>query len=351
MSELRKSSLTNRWVIIAEERANRPNAFRRYPVVVDPPETCPFCVGHEQMTPPSVLTYAEATPSGGSWSLRVVPNRFPALRIEGSLEKKYTGIYDKMQGLGAHEVVIETPEHRTDMAQFSRAQMGQVLQSYRDRMSDLFRDSRFRYVLAFKNFGNAAGATLSHSHSQLIALPIVPIQLEREIIGAASYYEFRGRCFFCDAIQQELETRERLVVQNDHFVVLAPFASRFPFEMHVLPKTHGAFYWSLTRTQLESLGEILRDVLRRYKLALDNPPYSYMIHSAPPDYKTPECFHWHLELTPKLTEVGGFEWGSGFYINPKPPEDAAKHLRELEDVMDVPNKHLLPTPKGRTNGD
>ncbi|HLG19037.1 MAG TPA: galactose-1-phosphate uridylyltransferase [Bdellovibrionota bacterium] len=350
MSEFRKSTITGRWVIIAEERSNRPNAFRHYPIEDDPAESCPFCPGHEQMTPAPVLTYSAPGGTNSAWSLRVVPNRFPALRIEGELDQRPSGIYDKMHGLGAHEVVVETPEHQTDMAHYGLPQMVQVFQAYRDRMSDLFKDRRFTYVLAFKNFGSAAGATLSHSHSQLIALPVLPTQLEREIAGASKYHEFRGRCFFCDAVAQELIAGERIVVQNDHFVAFTPFASRFPFELQIIPKTHGAFYWTLTRNQMEGFAEILRDVLRRYKLALKNPPYSYMIHTAPPDYRTPEVFHWHAEIMPKLTEVGGFEWGSGFYINPKPPEEAARILRELELVMNVPERHLLPSPKGRTYG-
>lgn len=343
MSELRKS-LTGRWVIIAQERGNRPNAFRTFVHVRDPKETCAFCPGHEHMTPPAVLTRAadpKGSKSASAWKVRVIPNRFPALRIEGSLDKRSEGLYDKMAGVGAHEIIIDTPDHETDLAEFSLEQLSDMVSAYRERIVDLFRDTRFRYVLVFKNYGHAAGATLSHSHSQLIALPVVPVQIEREISAAKKFYQFRGRCLYCDVIQQETTEGKRLVVMNHEFIAFSPFASRFPFEVHIVPRHHASFFWEITKEQVEAFSEILRDILRRYKISLKDPPYSFILHTSPPDHKTPECYHWHMEIMPKLTETGGFEWGSGFYINPTPPEDAAKHLRELERVMNVPKDYLL----------
>ncbi|MFH1263979.1 MAG: galactose-1-phosphate uridylyltransferase [Pseudomonadota bacterium] len=339
MSELRRS-LTGRWVIIAAERANRPNAFRTYSHVKDPKETCPFCPGHEHMTPPAVLSRTtEGTP--GSWKVRVIPNRFPALRIEGSLDKRSEGIYDKMAGVGAHEIVIDTADHDADFADFSLEQLSELIAAYRDRTLDLLRDKRFRYVMIFKNSGHAAGATLSHSHSQLIALPVIPAQIEREISSAKKYYQFRGRCLYCDVVGQETAEGKRLVVMNHDFAAFTPFAGRFPFEIHLLPKTHIPYFWEITPRQIESFAELLRDTLRRYKLSLKNPPYSIIIHTSPPDFQHPECYHWHVEIMPKLTETGGFEWGTGFYINPTPPEDAASHLRDLDRSMNVPKNYLL----------
>jgi UDPglucose--hexose-1-phosphate uridylyltransferase len=355
-SDLRKDPVTGRWVIISGERGQRPNPFRHY----DPLEgldaasgqACPFCPGSEEMTPPEILAVRPTDGGAGAppWRVRVVPNRYPALRIEGSLDKRGVGLYDQMRGVGAHEVVIETPEHAAEPASFGPGQMAEVIQAYRDRMADLLHDKRFRYVLVFKNHGAAAGATLAHPHSQIIALPVVPARVESAIAGALQYHEYRGRCVWCDILAQESADGRRLVTQNADFVAFAPFASRFPFEVQILPRAHEPIFWSLDRPRSESLAEILQDVLRRLRLALRNPPYNYVIHTAPPGFATPDCYHWQVEVIPKLTEVAGFEWGSGFFINPTPPEEAAAALRDLERFMDVPDGHLRAAPGGGAGG-
>jgi UDPglucose--hexose-1-phosphate uridylyltransferase len=216
-----------------------------------------------------------------------------------------------------------------------------VIAAYRDRMLDLLRDGRFRYVMAFKNHGAPAGATLAHAHSQIIALPVVPVRVSWAMEGCDKYFEYRGRCVYCDILSQELSDPRRVVVQNHHFVALAPFASRFPFEISILPRRHEAFFWGLSHDHVVSLAEILQDILRRYQLALKDPPYNYILNTAPPGYAAPDRYHWQVEVIPKLTEAAGFEWGSGFFINPMPPEEAAERLRDLERVMDVPEGHLL----------
>ena len=340
--ELRKDPILGRWVIIAGERGQRPNPFRRYTTAVPESDPCPFCPGHESMTPKEVLLYHGAGESDGRpWSVRVVPNLYPALRIEGMHDKRGEGLYDMMRGIGAHEIVIETPRHDEDPASYPREQMIEVIRAYRERMIDLLRDSRFQSVLVFKNHGPAAGASLQHAHSQIIALPVVPARIEMELLGTGRYYDFRGRCIYCDILQQELSDARRLVAQNADFVAYAPFASRFPFEVAILPRRHEPFFQSLTPELSAGLAEILIDVLRRYKLVLRDPPFNYVIHTAPPHYPSPDRYHWQVEVLPKLTETAGFEWGSGFFINPTPPEEAARALRDLERVMDVPEGHLL----------
>ena len=346
-SELRKDPVLGRWVIISGERSRRPNPFRNYTATIESAGPCPFCPGNEALTPPEVLVYRPTEGDAAAWNLRVVPNLFPALRIEGDLDKRGEGLYDLMRGIGAHEVVIETPGHRDNPASYTQEQMTGVIHAYRDRMMDLLRDGRFRYVMAFKNHGAPAGATLAHAHSQIIALPVVPVRVTAELEGSERYFEYRGRCIYCDILSQELDDPRRVVVQNHHFVAIAPFASRFPFEISVLPRKHEAFFWGLSQDQVEGLAEILRDVLRRYHLALKDPPYNYIIHTAPPGYPTPDRYHWQVEVIPKLTEAAGFEWGTGFFINPMPPEEAATRLREMERVMDVPDGHLL---EGRSTG-
>lgn len=343
--ELRKDPVLGRWVIIAGERSRRPNPFRSYTTVVPGGDPCPFCPGRESMTPKEVLLYqgGTGTPGGDPWRVRVVPNLYPALRIEGEHDKRGEGLYDMMRGIGAHEIVVETPRHEEDPASFTREQMGEVILAWRERMIDLLRDTRFQYVMVFKNHGPAAGASLQHAHSQIIALPVTPGRIEMELSGTQRYFEYRGRCIYCDILQQELADARRLVAQNADFVAFAPFASRFPFEVTILPRRHEPFFQAATPALTAALAEILIDVLRRYKLALKDPPFNYVIHTAPPGFPHPERYHWQVEVLPKLTEVAGFEWGSGFFINPMPPEEAAQALRDLERVMDVPEGHLLTT--------
>jgi UDPglucose--hexose-1-phosphate uridylyltransferase len=261
-----------------------------------------------------------------------VPNKFPALQIEGALDRRGEGLYDKMNGVGAHEVVIETPRHEVDMADLPIEHLVDVLRAYRERMVDLHRDRRFRYVLLFKNHGPEAGATLEHTHTQLVATPIIPKILQEELEGSRHYYELKERCVFCDIIQQETEEHNgrRVVTLNDRFVAIEPFAPRFPFETWILPRRHDASFQSVAEDdEMLELAVILKDTLQRLNRALDRPPFNFVIHTAPVADGDLEHYHWHIEIMPKLTRVAGFEIGSGFYINPTPPEDAAQYLREI----------------------
>lgn len=331
MPELRKDPIIGRWVIISNERAKRPRDFI---VKEKTPEStiCPFCEGNEDKTPFEIAAYRkkDSKPNKAGWSLRVVPNKFPALMIEGELNREGRGVYDVMNGIGAHEVIIETNEHKTNLTELSEKQIRDVLQAYRDRITDLQNDSRLKYILIFKNSGIEAGATIMHTHSQLIALPIVPINVKREIEGAKRYFGYRERCIFCDIIRQELDTQDRIVSENKYFLALTPFAPRFPFETWILPKSHISAYQDTKKNELESLSKLMLDVHKRLDIALNRPSYNLMLHTSPLNESENEHYHWHIEIIPKLTRVAGFEWGSGFYINPTPPEDAAKFLRELE---------------------
>jgi len=331
MPELRKDPIIGRWVIISSERGKRPTDFQE-----DKPRKkggfCPFDPGNEQTTPPEILAYREngTAPNTQGWNLRVVANKFPALQIEGDLNKQGEGLFDKMNGIGAHEVIIETPLHDATLSTMPTKDVENVLWAYRDRILDLKKDLRFQYILIFKNEGEAAGASLEHSHSQLIALPIVPKRVKEEMDGSRQYYEYKERCVFCDIIRQELSSGTRVVSENKDFVALEPFTPRFPFETWIMPKLHGSKFEETKTQQFQTLAEILQSTLRRLDKILNMPPYNYILHTAP--FREPEndYYHWHIEIMPKLTKVAGFEWGSGFYINPTAPEEAARFLREAK---------------------
>jgi UDPglucose--hexose-1-phosphate uridylyltransferase len=329
--ELRKDPITGRWVIISTDRQKRPNDFRLERSAASGREQCPFCPGHEAMTPPEILAYRQ---NGGAanapgWELRVVPNKYPALQVEGTIDREGEGIFDRMNGIGAHEVIIETPDHDRSLALMSEPEIERVLWAYRERMLDLKQDHRLRYILVFKNHGAAAGATLEHPHSQLIALPIVPDFVREELEGARLHYQVKERCVFCDVVQQEGRDGQRVIQENADVIALAPYAPRFAFETWLLPKRHGARYETAPRHEYESLARLLKSVLQRLDRALEAPPYNLIVHTSPFSEEVGQLYHWHIEIMPKLTRVAGFEWGTGFYINPTPPEEAARVLRAV----------------------
>jgi UDPglucose--hexose-1-phosphate uridylyltransferase len=331
MSELRKDPIVGRWVIVAAERAKRPMTPKSE-IFVPNPGLCPFCAGQEQNTPHEILAYRDRATKANEagWRVRVVPNKFPALGIEGEQHKRGDGIYDKMNGIGAHEVIVECPFHEVSMASLSEDNIREVLWVYRDRLVDLKKDPRLVYGMIFKNVGAAAGASLEHSHSQLIVMPIVPINVWEEMNGSLEFFDYRGRCIYCDMIHQELASEKRIVLDTPNFVAFAPFASRFPFETWILPKTHNSHYENIQKNEVEELGTLLKTVLMKLEVALDRPAYNYIIHTSPLDTRELPHYHWHIEIIPRLTRVAGFEWGTGFYINAVSPEDAAAYLRDAE---------------------
>lgn len=341
MSELRKDPVIGRWVIIATERAKRPDQFSG-PADSSPAadKPCPFCEGNESHTPPEIYSIRpKGSPNNlPGWELRVVPSISPFLRIEGDLERRGKGLYDLMNGIGAHEIVIESNEHIANMADLSEEQISKVISCYIDRILDLEKDKRFKYVLTFKNYGWTAGAgRVKHTRSQLIATPVNPKRVKEELTGAHKYYEYHERCVFCDLIRQEVEAKDRLILEVDGFIAIAPFAARFPFEVWILPKKHSCDFTSIDMEARKNLARLMKLVLSKLKKGLNDPPYNYIIHTAPfrrvksGYWKTIDNdYHWHIEIMPRLTRVAGFEWGTGFYICPLPPENAAKFLREVE---------------------
>jgi UDPglucose--hexose-1-phosphate uridylyltransferase len=334
MPELRKDPVLGRWIIISKERRKRPTDF-----LMEKPETsggfCPLCPGNEKTTPPEVLAFGANDShfrNGSGWQVRVVPNKYPALIIEGDLGKEGEGLYDRMNGIGAHEVIIESPVHEESFSSLSPERMTLVLKAYKERINDLGRDPRFKYVMIFKNHGKAAGASLEHSHSQLIALPILPRMIVSELSGALSYYRYKERCIFCDIIRQEIKQDVRVVCQNEHFITLTPFAPRTPFEMWILPKNHTSAFCREDDARLLVLAQLFSETLKRLDACIPDVPYNFVLHTEPLQSVGLEHYHWHFEIMPKLTSIAGFEWGSGFYINPMPPEEAASYLRQSLEI-------------------
>ena len=338
MSELRKDIITGRWVIIATERSKRPDDFRaaQPEKIAAPTGFCPFCQGNESKTPPEI--YALRKKGTGrdqpGWRVRVVPNKFPALNRGLPPERQEDGIFLWMEGIGVHEVVIETPAHDQELSDLSLTHLQDVLETYKKRVISIEKEFQYKYVHVFKNKGRDAGASLLHPHSQIVATPIIPKQVNEELYGCERLHRQLGECIFCRTIRDETRIGQRLIFRNDHFCAIVPYAPRFPFEMRIYPLRHAAWFADLTRVEAESLAKILKVVLGNLKGLLSDPPFNYYIHQAPnPNLpheawaNLKESYHWHMEIIPVLTRAAGFEWGTGFYINPFPPETAAEFLR------------------------
>ncbi|MCC7495581.1 MAG: hypothetical protein IT204_24740 [Fimbriimonadaceae bacterium] len=339
MPELRKDPILDRWVIIAAERGHRPlppSGEAELPLMPNGP----FTAGNEDKTPAEVFAVRPpGSPANGPvWDVRVVPNRFPALQVEGQVDPRAVGLFDAMNGVGAHEVIIETPRHDVDLSDLPPGHVEKVLTAYTERIRDLRRDLRLRYHCVFRNRGAAAGATLRHPHSQLIATPIIPALPKAKLAAAREHFRRKERCLFADLIDQERRDGSRVVLESAHHLVLAPYASRSPFELVVYPLRQCHDFTLLTDAERADLAAVLVGVLRRVRAALGDPAYNYMLFNAPstsarpgrPDYwgTLAHDWRWHLEILPRVTGTAGFEWGTGFHINPVAPEEAAAFLRQ-----------------------
>ncbi len=335
MSHMRKDVFTGRWVIVADSDSVQPSLFRFKSFARDT-SFCPFCETNEASTPPEVFAIRRdgSKPNTPGWSVRVVPNSQPQLRIEGDLGRRGEGFHDMMNGVGAHEIIAETPRHDRVLQELEPAEISDVIRAYVTRVNDLEGDARMRSVLVFKNHGEEAGAhTIFHSISHLMALPVVPRNIKTKLITARDYFRQKERCIYCDVLDQELKTHRRTVAVNDDFAAFAPFASRFPFEMCIMPKRHDSAFGRITPCQIENLSRIVREVLRKLDNTLEGVPYNLSLQDRP--FLRPrkgywetieDDYHWHLEILPQVSRSTGFEWASGFFFNPVPPEIAARCL-------------------------
>ena len=331
MHELRRCPLSNRWTVIAPSRVRRPDVFV-FDMEVDEESFDPFLEGNESSTPHEILAYRPngSGANGPGWTTRVVPNKFPALSVDGQLEPRGAGLYDRMNGIGAHEVIIECPHRESRMSQLSALAIRDTLQAYRDRLADLKHDKRLVHAVIFKNSGPLAGATLDHAHSQLIALPVVPESIQTELEQSRKHFDARGRCLLADIVTQELADADRVVMDTPNFIAFCPFASRFPFEVWIVPKADESHYETVQRKHLDELGTLMKSILMRLDAALGQPAYNYVLHTAPFNAGKLPSYRWHFELFPRLSRTAGFEWGTGYNICTVPPEDAAKFLRDVD---------------------
>ncbi|MEW5978098.1 MAG: galactose-1-phosphate uridylyltransferase [Acidobacteriota bacterium] len=335
MPELRQDPTTKEWIIIAKERTKRPHEFHR-PVSQRPKaeyeESCPFCLGNESRTPPEVLAYRqEERANSPGWTVRVFPNKYAALEPEGTTVRQVEAdFFWKMDGVGYHEVIVETPLHNRFLPSMDWQEVQAILQAYRQRYLFLREDKRVRYILIFKNHGEAAGTSLAHPHSQLVATSVVPANLRRKYEEAGRYFDATGRCIHCDALEAELRAKRRVVMETERFVVYHPFASQTPFETWIVPRRYCPSFAQATNEEIADLSVVLKKTLGSLSAALNDPDYNYVVNSAPIAGEDEEYYLWHLQILPRLGRLAGFELGSGMRINPAQPEETARFIRELD---------------------
>jgi UDPglucose--hexose-1-phosphate uridylyltransferase len=329
-TEIRRDPITGRSVVIDRAPFKRRDDFDLEPVrLEDAPAACPFCEGREADAGAEVLAWREGGPANApGWSVRVVPNRHPMLRIEGGMEIRSDGPFAVRDGLGAHEVIVETPLHDQPLHALDADHLWRVLWAWRTRLQDLKRDSRFASIVIFKNHGRAAGARLDHSHSQLAAYPILPPAVAEKVQTGVRHLEATGRCIFCDVTAEELSDRRRIICDHDAILAIAPFASRVPFETWLMPRAHEPRFEETDNVTLERLAIAIRSVLSGIDWALERPAYNLVLHSAPLTGEADRAFHWHLEILPRVTRYSGLELGSAMHRNPVAPEEAARVLRD-----------------------
>ncbi len=332
MSELRQSPTTKEWVIIAPERAKRPQKkpVRRM-VAINPDweASCPFCVGNEAKTPPEILR-RPLTSENTSWSVRVVPNLYSALHLEGKLLlPENSNFYRKRPGVGVHEVIIDSPSHSSDLALLPYDHVENVLIAFQTRYNELKKDPRLKDITIFKNHGWTAGMSLAHPHSQLVATPVVATYYNRKFKIAHDYYVDAASCLYCELLAAELKNKERIVTQTDNFVVFHPYASHVPYETWIMPKQHSPSYGLIPPRQLAELATVLKDSLLLLYRHLDDPDYNLMIDSTTTEDEDNPYYDWHIRIMPRLGTIAGFEMGSGILINTALPEETAGFMRKL----------------------
>lgn len=351
MSELRQNLATKEWVIIATERAKRPHEFALYvqKPCTDGPEwdaRCPFCPGNEE-TELEVLR----RPAEGSWQVRIVGNRYPALAPADTLDRQYIGLVRRISGVGYHEVIVETPRHNTCAALQPAEEVATVFRTFVDRGWMVQSDRRIEYILFFKNHGRQAGASLTHPHAQMIALPMVPNDVRARADEARHHFDEVGKCAFCEMLEHELATRSRIIAESEHFLAFAPYASVTPFHIWVMPKAHISSFLHTQEGELDDLGQLMHTVLGKLYFGLGNPDYNYAIRTAPVSDLGAAYLHWYITIVPRISYAAGFEIGSGIYINASLPEECAEFLRKVTPEVPAEAEASTRPPSPRQEGE
>lgn len=332
MSEIRQDPTTKEWVIIATERRKRPSDFAHHVSRAEKPAfvtSCPFCPGNESMTPHAELTLTDQ--KTGFWQVRVFPNRFPAVTPEGDIARHLKqGCFLSMDGVGFHEVIVENPIHNKQLALMKDEEIAQVLNAYHQRYYAMAQSPSVKSIIIFKNYGTAAGTSLEHPHSQLVATGIVPRHMRIQYEVAISYYDDNGSCLYSDITLRELEAGSRIIMETDKFVVFHPFASHRPFETWITPKQNQASFGQSATEDIQALASVLRITLLKLYHGLDNPDFNLVVDSAPVGEERADFYQWHIRIIPRIAEAAGFEIGSGIYINTALPEETAQFMRDLK---------------------
>jgi len=338
MSELRQDVTTREWVIISTERARRPHEFSPAQAGQEPAalpeysETCPFCLGNEALTPGELFALREeGKRDDPSWQVRVIPNKFPALRGESEPTRLHEGMFRGVNGFGYHEVVIETPLHNREMALMEVSEVKKVVGVFHARYEAMRSDPRVKLIVIFKNHGRTAGTSLEHPHSQIVAVPIIPGGVRARIEVAQRHHDDNGECVYCSLLEEELRARKRIVLEAEGFVAFHPFASRVPFETWIMPRTHNTSFGDLQKNECRAVASVLKSILAKLHQGLQNPDFNLILQSAPVEDEDTPYYHWHIQIFPRLTLQAGFELGSGIYINSALPEETAAFLREIPE--------------------
>ncbi|MCX8173596.1 MAG: galactose-1-phosphate uridylyltransferase [Thermoplasmata archaeon] len=329
MNELRFNRITGEWVIVASERAKRKHEASEAAKPKEPlPEwkaDCPFCPGNEASTPEELFSYREE--ENNQWKLRVIPNKFPVVS-ENNDTARTEGFFRKRAASGFHHVIVETPFHNRDIPDMSEPEVFDVVRSYFECVKYLYKNPWIKSVILFRNHGKEAGTSLIHPHSQVVGLAFVPTHIMDLFNTARCYAHENGRCVYCDTIGAEQGAGERVIYENAHFVAFVPYAAKLQYEIQIMPREHRSHFIDIGEESLNALSLALHKVLRALKLALDDPAYNLVLHTAPSYLKNVDYYHWYLEITPRLTIPAGLEMGSGITVNISQPEENAKTLRE-----------------------
>ena len=334
MSEIRQNPITKDWVIIATERAKRPDDFKEPPKYSDLCEyrpDCPFCPGNEKMTPEAILVFPGNVIQGCQyeWGSRVVGNKFPALIPQGTVERKSTGWFHlKMDGYGKHEVIIESPKPNATIGTLPDEEVELIIRAWRFRFLDLGKDDRIRLITLFRNHGPKAGTSLEHPQTQIVATPVLSSLIRQRMEEATRHLDTYGTCLFCDFLKEEQRLQERVVLESEHFLAFVPYAPQSSYELWIIPKMHQPSFGQIDNPQLVDLARILNETLGLLYRKLNDPDYNLTLNTPPVREARQECCHWHIRILPRLGTYSGFELGSGIYITMISPEKAAHFLRE-----------------------